>query len=232
MKPLIGILTCGYMEHRQFVTDSYIRAINLSGGLPVLIPALPPTSDLSSYLHLCDGFLLPGGGDLSPLLSNESFKEGIGAVCLNLDVFQIHFTEEILKTKKPLLGICRGMQILNVAFGGTLYQDMRYQPGNPSLHMQTSRQRSEPCHQVSVKPDTLLYHLTGPSLFTNSFHHQSIASVGQGLVVSGQTEDGTIEALEFPDAPFVLGVQWHPEAMFFSHPAMRKLFLHFVKLCV
>ena len=232
MKPVIGILTCGFMDRRQFVTDTYIRAVHLSGGTPLLIPALSPETDVSPWLELCQGFLLPGGGDISPLLFDEPLQEGIGTVNLCFDVFQIHFTEEILAAKKPLFGICRGMQILNAAMGGTLYQDMRYQPGSPSLHMQASEKRSEPCHRVAVRPGTLLHSLAGDSLFTNSFHHQSIAAVGQGLTVSGEAEDGTIEALELPGAPFVLGVQWHPETMFFSDSGMRNLFNVFVNMCM
>ena len=139
MKPVIGILSCGFDEKRQFVTDAYIKAIRLSEGIPVLIPALPPESGIEQYLDICDGFLLPGGGDFTPFLFNEAPHEKIGATNLGLDVFQIHFAEEALKTQKPILGICRGMQVINAACKGTIYQDLSLQPGRAFLHMQTSQ---------------------------------------------------------------------------------------------
>lgn len=224
MKPIIGILTCGFQEKKQFVTNTYIKAVRLSGGSPILIPALPPESEVEAYLTVCDGFLLPGGGDFTPFLFNEEPHTKIGETNLGLDVFQIHFTEEILKTKKPVLGICRGMQVMNAACGGTIYQDLSLQPGEVFLHMQTSQNRSDVSHQVSIKKGCLLYSIIGSSIFTNSFHHQSVHLLGNQVCSCGHTSDGTIEAIEIENHPFAVGVQWHPEAMFFTSAHMRKLF--------
>ena len=182
MNPVIGILTCGMKDKQHFVPDSYVTAIRLSGGLPILIPVFPPNWDVTGILSLCDGFLLPGGGDFTPLLFDENPLPGIGETNLELDVFQIHFTEEILKLRKPLLGICRGMQLINLAAGGTIYQDLSLQPGTPFLHTQTSQNRSDVSHQVFIEKESLLHTITGDSLYTNSFHHQSIHLTGENCL--------------------------------------------------
>lgn len=228
MKPVVGILTCGFEEKRQFITDNYVKAIRLSGGTPLLIPALPPDYDISIYLALCNGFLLPGGGDFTPLLFDEEPMRGIGKTNLEFDVFQIHFTEEIIKTRKPVLGICRGMQVLNAACGGTIYQDLSLQPGNAFLHMQTSQNRSDVSHSVFIKKDSVLHSIFGDMIYTNSFHHQGIHLLGKEICACGHASDGTIEAIELTGYPFAAGVQWHPEAMFFNSPDMRKLFSVFI----
>lgn len=250
MKPIIGILSCGFTENRQFVTDSYIRAIRLSGGIPVILPILPLTgtirpfsecsdspsaSDMapifSPYLNLCHGFLLPGGGDFTPLLFGETPVCEIGETSLALDLFQIGFTEAALKTKKPLLGICRGMQILNAACGGTIYQDLSLQPGKAFLHMQNSRRRSDVSHLITVDSTCTLHQLTGDSIAVNSFHHQSIHTPGTQVQICARASDRTVEAIEITDHPFAIGVQWHPEAMFFTSAPMRNLFSLFIQTC-
>lgn len=231
MKPVIGILTCGYMDKRQFVPDTYIRCIRISGGCPLLIPALPPEHEIAPYLSLCDGFLFPGGADITPLLQEEDPQTGIGSTNLSFDAFQINFAEKVLSSGKPFLGICRGMQIMNAAMGGSVYQDISYQPGTPSLHMQTSESRSDVSHKVFVDADSLLHSITEDALYTNSYHHQTINRLGQRLIPVAHTSDGTIEALELAGSPFALGVQWHPESMFFSSLRMRSLFSLFIKKC-
>ena len=111
MKPVVGILCCGFDGKNQFVTDTYVRAVRISGGIPLLIPILPQDFPINSYLDICDGFLLPGGGDFTPFLFNEDPLPGVGQTNLSVDLFQIHFAEEILKRHLPVIGICRGMQV-------------------------------------------------------------------------------------------------------------------------
>ena len=173
MKPVVGILCCGFDGKNQFVTDTYVRAVRISGGIPLLIPILPQDFPIDSYLDICDGFLLPGGGDFTPFLFNEDPLPGVGQTNLSVDLFQIHFAEEILKRHLPVIGICRGMQVLNAACGGSIYQDLSCQPGDPFLHMQTSQNRSDMWHQIFIAKDSHLHELTGDTLYTNSFHHQS-----------------------------------------------------------
>lgn len=228
MEPLIGILVCAFSGRRQFVTDDYVKAVRLSGGIPVLIPAVFHRAAIQPYLDVCDAFLLPGGGDFTPFVFGEAPLVEIGTTNLAFDMFQIHFTEEIIKRKKPVLGICRGMQLLNAACGGTLYQDVSLQPGDTFQHMQTSQNRSDICHKVLIEQDSILREIIGDSIFTNSFHHQSICLPGENIHVCGRSEDGTIEAVEVEGLPFGVGVQWHPEAMFSSSESMRSLFFAFI----
>ena len=148
MKPVVGILCCGFDGKNQFVTDTYVRAVRISGGIPLLIPILPQDFPINSYLDICDGFLLPGGGDFTPFLFNEDPLPGVGQTNLSVDLFQIHFAEEILKRHLPVIGICRGMQVLNAACGGSIYQDLSCQPGDPFLHMQTSEKMSMHVHTL------------------------------------------------------------------------------------
>ena len=197
MKPVVGILCCGFDGKNQFVTDTYVRAVRISGGIPLLIPILPQDFPINSYLDICDGFLLPGGGDFTPFLFNEDPLPGVGQTNLSVDLFQIHFAEEILKRHLPVIGICRGMQVLNAACGGSIYQDLSCQPGD--------------------------------TLYTNSFHHQSVHLLGKNVHACAHTSDGTVEAIEIEGQPFALGVQWHPESMFFTSPCMRELFSLFVR---
>lgn len=228
MKPVIGIVCCGINQKQQFVTTAYIRAIHLSGGCPLLLPLLPPDVDAAPFLDLCDGFLFPGGGDFSPLLFDEDPVPGIGETNLDVDVFQIHLAELVLTAKKPVLGICRGMQVLNAACGGSIYQDLSLQAESPLQHMQTAQNRSDVWHRVTVTGSSLLQTLTGDAVCTNSFHHQSIHVPGHDVIPCAFTSDGIIEAIEIRDQSFALGVQWHPEAMFSGFPCMRRLFSAFI----
>lgn len=137
--------------------------------------------------------------------------------------------KRILLTQKPILAICRGIQILNVACGGTIYQDISLKSEDVLNHLQTSNSRRDISHKIIVVPGTLLHRITGSILYTNSFHHQAIEQLGHGLVASAHTSDGIIEAIEMPEHPFIVGVQWHPEAMFRNCSEMRGLFHAFIR---
>lgn len=229
MKPKIGIVVCGLQENKQFVTNAYIQAIRYIGGLPLIVPLVKSNPAIEDYVRLCDGFLFCGGADITPLLFGQEPVNGIGETDISLDIFQIRLMKQILITKKPVLAICRGIQILNVACGGTIYQDISLKPGDALNHMQTSTSRRDISHKVTVEPATKLHRIIGGILYTNSFHHQVLAELGNGLIPSAHTSDGTIEAVEMPDHPFVIGVQWHPEAMYRTSSEMRELFHSFIK---
>lgn len=239
MKPIIGIIICGINKNSQFVPEPYIHAIIRSGGTPVLIPCsitkLNAASlnhlsyDFNSYYKFCSGFLFCGGGDISPLLFNQSPLDNNGATDLKTDLFQIGFMEYLLEQKKPVLGICRGMQIMNVALGGTLYQDLSLQGKQNFIHMQNSLSRSDISHLVKFAKDSKLYNLFGVYEYTNSFHHQAICKTGEGITACGYAEDGVIEAIESDKHPFAIGVQWHPECLYDISSGSRKLFKTFIK---
>ena len=229
MKPRIGIIVCGLYDNRQFVTNAYIQSVRYAGGLPFLLPLIKSSSVIEEYVALCDGFLFCGGADITPLLFGQEPVNGIGETNIRLDIFQIRFMKKALASGKPILAICRGMQILNVACGGTIYQDISLKSHDTLNHMQYSTSRTDISHKVTVKSGTALHQITGKVLYTNSFHHQAIEKLGLGLIASAQTSDHIIEAVEMPSRSFVMGIQWHPEAMFQTSEKMRQLFRQFIK---
>lgn len=232
MKTKIGIVICGLIDNKQFVTDAYIQAVKSSGGLPIVLPLVKSKTVIQEYVSLCDGFLFCGGGDITPLLFGQEPDYGIGSTDITLDLFQIRLMKEIIKAEKSVLAICRGMQILNVACGGTIYQDLNQLDMETINHMQTSLSRRDISHKVFFKPKTRLHRILGDFAYTNSFHHQAIDRLGSGLIISGATGDNIIEAIELPSHPFAVGVQWHPESMLDSAQNMKQLFhalIHYAK---
>lgn len=228
MKPKIAIIVCGFSENRQFVTNAYIQAVRYSGGLPLIIPLIKSNTAIQEYISLCDGFLFCGGGDITPLLFGQEPVEKIGKTDITLDIFQLRFMRHVLLSGKPLLAICRGMQLLNVACNGTICQDISLKQNDCINHMQHSYSRKDISHKVIVKSGSLLHKLIGKIVYTNSYHHQTIDRLGKGLIASAHTSDGIIEGIERIDYSFAIGVQWHPEALYRSTPAMRALFSSFI----
>ncbi|HIY31115.1 MAG TPA: gamma-glutamyl-gamma-aminobutyrate hydrolase family protein [Candidatus Mediterraneibacter avicola] len=228
MKPTIGIVVCGFMDNRQFVTNSYIQSIRYSGGLPLILPLVRSDALLEQYTGLCSGFLFCGGGDITPLLFGQEPQNGNGHTSITVDLFQIRLMKKILASGKPVLAICRGMQVLSVACGGTIWQDMSLIPGDTLDHMQKSASRADVSHRIRTERGSLIRRCAGPSIFVNSFHHQSVNTPGKGVAVTARAPDGTIEAIEVQGHPFAAGVQWHPECMYRTSREMRALFQEFV----
>lgn len=224
MKTKIGIIICGISDTRQFVSDAYVQAVKASGGLPLVLPLVKSKAVIQDYVSLCDGFLFCGGNDITPLLFGQEPSSGIGKTDITLDLFQIRLMKVILDAKKPVLAICRGMQILNVACGGTIHQDLNHVDFEVINHMQTSLSRRDVSHKVFFTPKTRMHRFLGDFAYTNSFHHQAVDRLGNGLIVSGSTGDDIIEAIEMPSHPFAIGVQWHPESMLSAAPNMKQLF--------
>ena len=228
MRPVIGIVICGLDRGRQFVSQPYIHAAEKAGGLPVIIPYLNSRAEISRYSSLCDGFLFCGGDDISPRLYGEDLLTDQGRTDISVDQFHLTLMKYILGTSLPILCICRGMQVLNLSLGGSIFQDISLRNVPTSVHMQLSRSRSEPAHRVSFSSDSILYHICGSYLDTNSYHHQCVKTTGRDLKITGMSADGIIEAVESTGHDFCVGVQWHPECMYASSPPMRELFRLFV----
>lgn len=229
MKTKIGIVICGITDNRQFVSDAYIQAVKSAYGLPVILPLVKSKEVIAGYTELCDRFLFCGGADITPLLFGREPAKGLGQTDITLDLFQIRLMQSVLQTGKPVLAICRGMQVLNVACGGTICQDIDLLGDEIINHMQTSVSRKDISHKVIFTPKSRLHKIIGDFAYTNSFHHQVIDSVGNNLLVTGQTSDGIIESLEMASHPFAVGVQWHPESMYKTSESMQHLFHAFVR---
>jgi putative glutamine amidotransferase len=208
-----------------------VDAILAAGGLPILLPAQDDHAD--AILDLVDGLLLSGGSDLDPTLYGDMdvHPRTYGIDPLR-DRFEMELARGAITRDIPLLCICRGIQVLNVALGGTLYQDIADQVGRTVLHRQGEAEiePAEPSHRVRLNGNSRLGSVYGmTSVEVNSFHHQVIRQVAPPLVTVGESEDGLAEAVEMPDRSFVCGVQWHPEMMFERHPEHAAPFAAFVE---
>lgn len=231
MIPVIGIAVCGLIEEKQFVSQPYIHAIESSGGFPVLLPCTDNTPPPSS-LQFCDAFLFCGGDDITPALMGEDPSPENGITDLKTDTFHLELMQTALASGKPLLAICRGMQVLNIAMGGNIYQDASLYPKPHIGHIQHSKKRSDISHKVFFKKPSILSNIFGESAFTNSFHHQYIRHPASHLIPTGRTSDQIIEALEADNHPFRIGVQWHPECMYDTSGETRRLFEYFIHAAI
>ena len=237
MKPLIGI-TCDYYSSSsaqpdqsvQGVYHTYVDAVLRAGGLPVLIPLAVTGADLEELYGRVQGVLAPGGGDVEPVRFGERAHPRTHTIVPDRDALELDLLRRAAADGKPLFGICRGVQVLNVALGGTLWQDLPSQVPNALAHYAPAdAPRDHPLHRVKIEEESHLARLTGqPILAVNSRHHQALKDVAPGLVATAFAPDGVIEAVELPGHPFALGVQWHPEN-FPDRPEMRALFEGFVR---
>ena len=198
---------------------AYAEAVLAAGGLPLPLP-YGDASVTGSYLALCQGVVVTGGGfDIAPERYGEARRPGCGREKPGRTAFEWALCEAALAGRIPLLGVCGGMQLLNVVRGGTLHQDLGEELGL-GFHRSGGVQAR---HEVQVVPGSLLARLAGPGPLTvNSTHHQGVRAVGHGVLVSARAPDGVVEAVELPDLPFALGVQWHPERML-EEPAQRAI---------
>jgi len=230
-RPLIGV-TIGYSsrDHEIFtLRDDYVRAVEKAGGLPVVLAPGRP-EDAADLLDSVDGLLLTGGADVDPSLYGEERHQTVTRVIPERDAFEIALCREALRKDQALLAICRGQQVLNVATGGTLIQDIPSQVSGAGDH-DPETERWETVHQVRILPRTRLREiLERETIDVNSFHHQAVRGLGQGLVVSATSAaDGVIEGIEMPGRRLAVGVQWHPEAFWDQPQDFQPLFEALVK---
>jgi len=228
--PLIGISgSMNDAEKQVFLVRAYMQAILNVGGMPVLLSPDMNDCAIEACVRMLDGLMLAGGGDVVPKRFGEEPIAELGETTPVRDDFELRILPLVMQNKMPVLGICRGIQVMNVALGGTLYQDLpaQYQPkGSALLAHQQSQPYETPSHSVLVDQTSLLYRLTGQDcLPVNSMHHQAAKHIATELRIAAKAEDGVVEALECPHFPFFLGVQWHPERL--SDDASRSLFKGF-----
>ena len=172
MHPKIGIIICGFNENRQFVPNVYIQSVRYAKGIPLLIPLVRSDRMIDDYVSLCDGFLFCGGEDITPLLFGEEPQNGNGKTDITVDLFQIRLMKRVLASRKPVLAICRGMQILNVSCGGTIWQDLSLIPQPTLNHTQQSASRGDVSHRIKIERCSKLKQFVGSCIYVNSFHHQ------------------------------------------------------------
>jgi putative glutamine amidotransferase len=229
MNPIIGVTSSYDWDRNNYILPaSYIESIIICGGLPIL---LPPTTTKNSeeVIALLDGIMLTGGVDVDPSQYGEPPIPKLGKIDPIRDGYELYLTREAIEHQKPLLAICRGIQVLNVALGGTLYQDVYTQVDGSFKHSQMAP-RYYPTHKVKILKDSKLFEIFGKNeIGVNSFHHQAIKTLGKGLTANAWSEDGLIEGVENQGENFVLGVQWHPERMIKGE--MVKIFQAFVEKC-
>ncbi len=207
------------------MNSTYLHAIQQAGGVPL---PLPPQLSSRAWKRLAtglDGLLLTGGGDIDPALFGEAPHPTLYDVAPIRDTFEANAARWALEQHMPLLCICRGVQVLNVALGGSLYQDVITEPGTPLTHSQ-KEPRDQPTHTVKVAPGSRLADVMGAEeVDVNSMHHQALKALGRGLVATAWAPDQLVEGVEMPEHPsFVLGVQWHPEELIGHSDAARRLF--------
>jgi len=247
MKPIIGI-TSNYStsdshgiatsigakkQEWQLLADDYIYSIEAAGGIPVVLPVMTSVENIKPFLEKLDGLVIAGGSDIDPKYYNQYPKKELGGVMPKRDQFEIELSKfALFEMNIPILGICRGCQVLNVITNGTLHQDMKYQKPEAFNHACLSSPKHHPIHEVTVKQDSLLHSIFGDEkIGVNSFHHQSLDKVGEGFEASMLADDQTAEGIELRGERFVVGLQWHPEMMTEHNSYYLKVFNAFIENC-
>lgn len=211
--PLIGI-SASHQSGNSSIGEAYVQAVRKAGGAPVVIPAIEDGALLRQIISKLDGLLMTGGADVNPLWYGEEPRQQLQAVDPVRDAYELKLIKLASDRNIPILGICRGEQLINIAFGGTLYQDIPSQhPVKPIKHVQ-DMPKTFGAHTIDILPETQLSAIIGKSSYAvNSFHHQSVKDLAPGFRVAAYARDSVIEAIEaWPDRP-ILGVQWHPEGL-------------------
>ena len=236
MRPIIGITpSLETNESKIYTPTSYPKAVIQAGGTPVFLNFTRDDEMIEQYAAMVDGVLFSGGDDVDPASYDEEQIWGCGDICPLRDDFEIKLLKVLVEKypEKPVLGICRGAQVLNVAMGGTLYQDLRSQvPG--CIRHQQQQSSHYASHKAMMTEGSKLHAIYGSTeVMVNSFHHQAVKDVGEGLVVTARASDGVVEGLEKPDHPYFIAVQWHPERLVEreENANHKRLFKSFVDAC-
>jgi putative glutamine amidotransferase len=233
MKPLIGITTNQSTNIHGHPTvmlmQSYIRAVIQAGGVPVLIPSMIHDDGWDALYARLDGVLFSGGGDIAVGRFSGEPHPRVDDVDLERDSVELNMIHAAALDGKPFLGICRGAQLVNVGLGGTLYTHIQDQVPNSLDHAYPGNMRTVLVHEVKIEDGTRIAEVLGePIVQVNSLHHQGLKDISPSLRVAGHAPDGLVEAVELPDHPFGIAVQWHPEWLT-DQESTRNLFRKFVE---
>ena len=210
--PMIG-LTGNYNDSNCTLAEGYYQSILQAGGIPVIIPPYDDTHLLAQTLDQLDGILLTGGGDINPLYLGEEPIRELHGINPRRDRQELLLTRLAADRQLPILGICRGVQVMNAAFDGALYQDIHVQMEGIRIKHSQDLDRSHASHTVQIEPGTLLHNLfKSETLAVNSFHHQAAKDMGEGMRATAFSDDGIVEAIEHESLP-IWAVQFHPERL-------------------
>jgi len=226
--PLIGVstsITVGTQPERAYVNSAYLFAVQQAGGIPVPLPPQLSSRAFPTIAALLDGLLLTGGGDMDPAAFGEAPHPTLYDVAPSRDALETAAIGAAMDRGLPILAVCRGIQVLNVALGGSLHQDVASDPGTPLTHSQ-KEPRDQPTHAVKLAPESRLAAVMGTDAAdVNSMHHQAVKALGRGLRAVAWAPDQIVEGVELDDpARLVVGVQWHPEELVRHSEGARRLF--------
>ncbi|MFZ3131262.1 MAG: gamma-glutamyl-gamma-aminobutyrate hydrolase family protein [Desulfosporosinus sp.] len=231
-KPVIGITAAHCTEEPEtFPRHYYVEGVRKAGGIPFILPPVRTHEDGRDLLDHIQGLLLSGGGDISPVYLREDPRRGVGKCFPERDFSELLLTQLAMQQNLPLFGICRGIQVLAVAAGGGIYQDISSQYPGSMEHSQTAP-RQHVWHNVEIVGESLLYRLLRETkIGVNSLHHQAVLEIPPGFIQNALASDGIIEGIEKPGAKFCVGVQWHPESMD-TETHSHALFGGFIEACL
>lgn len=239
--PIIGITGMRWPDekkedmHQMDKTQiHYIEAVQKSKGIPIVLPVLEEFNEetIKRQVSLVDAILIQGGIDVTPSLYGEEALPELDVTCLKTDKFLLEVIKCAKERKIPILGICKGMQLINVSYGGTLYQDIKYAGLDSKSHRQSDESITKPFHSINLEKNTLLGKIfdNKEKLMVNSYHHQAVKDLGKGLVIDAKADDGIIESIHYDDkSQWILGVQFHPEQLSRNNEDFRAIFSEFIK---
>lgn len=229
LKPLVGVMPLWDDEKESiWMLPGYMNGLIQAGATPIIFPFSSDEEELIHLVDMCGGILFTGGHDVSPLLYQEKPLQGLVSCCDMRDEMEKIVLKASMDADKSILGICRGIQFINVALGGTLYQDLPLQHPSDTIHRQQAPY-DVPVHQVQIKKDSPLYKCLGTEcLSVNSCHHQAVKTLAPSLKSMAISSDGLTEAIYHPDQKFLWAVQWHPEFSYQNDPHSKKIFTAFV----
>ncbi len=238
MKPLIGItagVTWEYQRdgfqgyRRHYLSFDYTEAVIKAGGIPVILPVISDEGTIRDMVGRLDGLLLSGGTDISPVIFGEEPEEKLGMTVIDRDRCEVMILDCASERKLPVLGICRGFQLLNCYYGGTLYQDLSSNKESFIKH-DFSSLPGNPAHTIEMKEGSLIRKLLGEYNLVNSHHHQTLHKIAENFTVTAWAKDGAAEAIEGTAGDqFLFGVQFHPEMMLNQTPQVAPIFRHLIE---
>lgn len=222
-----GMLYAEDDKWNTLVPIAYSEAIKRVGGVPVIVPNIADDDLIDSYVEMCDGFLFTGGVDINPMIYNEEMILETKKYSFERDEFELKLLEKIRDINKPILGICRGMQLINSVYGGSLYQDLKTAGFN--LNHNNPQNIKDGTHSIAIEKDSILFDIFGEKEIVNSYHHQAVKDVAEGFRVTSRAKDGIVESMEWTGERYIHLVQFHPEMMIYKHEKFEKIFEDFVK---